>query len=37
VDVEGHVEDPNVAAALKDIEVRVPFYRVLGSYPSAIL
>jgi chorismate mutase/prephenate dehydratase len=37
IDVEGHVEDPTVAAALKDIEVRVPFYRVLGSYPSAIL
>ncbi|MEJ2516105.1 MAG: prephenate dehydratase [Gammaproteobacteria bacterium] len=37
VDVEGHVEDANVAAALKDLEVRVPFYRVLGSYPTAIL
>jgi chorismate mutase/prephenate dehydratase len=37
VDVEGHAEDPNVAAALKDLEVAASFLRVLGSYPCAIL
>ncbi len=37
VDVEGHVEDDNVAAALKDLEVATSHMRVLGSYPCAIL
>jgi chorismate mutase/prephenate dehydratase len=37
VDIEGHAEDPNVAAALKDLEVAASFLRVLGSYPCAIL
>ncbi len=37
VDVEGHVEDPRVAAALKDLEVATGYFRVLGSYPRAIL
>ena len=37
VDVEGHAEDPNVAAALKDLEVSAARFRVLGSYPAAIL
>jgi chorismate mutase/prephenate dehydratase len=37
VDVEGHVEDPKIAAALKDLEVATSFLRVLGSYPCAIL
>jgi chorismate mutase / prephenate dehydratase len=37
VDVEGHHEEPNVAAALRDLEGAAAWYRVLGSYPAAIL
>jgi chorismate mutase / prephenate dehydratase len=37
VDVEGHREDANVAAALRDLETAAAWCRVLGSYPSAIL
>lgn len=37
VDVAGHYEDPDVAAALKDLEKVSKMFRVLGSYPRAIL
>ena len=37
VDVEGHAEDDNVAAALADLERVSKLSRVLGSYPKAIL
>jgi len=37
VDVEGHAEDDKIAAALKDLEVSASLFRVLGSYPCAIL
>lgn len=37
VDVEGHREDANVAAALQELETATAWYRVLGSYPVAIL
>ena len=37
VDVEGHVEDPEVAAALHDLARVSKLSRVLGSYPRAIL
>ena len=37
VDVEGHAEDDNVAAALADLEKVSKLSRVLGSYPKAIL
>ena len=37
LDIEGHAEDQNVAAALKDLEVASSYLRVLGSYPCAIL
>lgn len=37
VDVEGHREDPNVAAALLELEATAAWCRVLGSYPVAIL
>jgi chorismate mutase/prephenate dehydratase len=37
VDVEGHAEDENVAAALADLEKVSKLSRVLGSYPKAIL
>lgn len=37
VDVEGHRDDANVAAALRDLEDTAAWCRVLGSYPLAIL
>lgn len=37
IDIEGHVDDPEVAAALKDLEKTAQLFRVLGSYPKAIL
>jgi len=37
VDVEGHAEDPAVAAALADLEKVSKLSRVLGSYPRAVL
>jgi len=37
VDVEGHAEDPEVAAALRDLAKVSKLSRVLGSYPRAIL
>ncbi len=35
VDVEGHREDPAVAAALQELERHVTLLKVLGSYPRA--
>lgn len=37
VDIEGHAEDPAVAAALQDLEKVSKLSRVLGSYPRAVL
>ncbi len=37
MDIEGHVEDANVAAALKLLRAKASLYRVLGSYPRAVL
>jgi chorismate mutase/prephenate dehydratase len=37
IDIEGHVEDKAVAAALTDLKRRASLFRVLGSYPRAIL
>jgi chorismate mutase/prephenate dehydratase len=37
IDLEGHLDDPPVAAALADLKSRASLYRVLGSYPRAIL
>jgi chorismate mutase/prephenate dehydratase len=37
IDIEGHVEDKAVAAALIDLKRRASLFRVLGSYPRAIL
>ena len=37
VDLEGHADDENVKAALKDLEKVSKLSRVLGSYPRAIL
>jgi chorismate mutase/prephenate dehydratase len=34
-DLEGHIEDEKMEAALNDLEDRCPFYKFLGSYPKA--
>ena len=36
VDIDGHRDDPNIAAALSDVAEHVLEYRVLGSYPAAV-
>ncbi|HXS29757.1 MAG TPA: ACT domain-containing protein, partial [Steroidobacteraceae bacterium] len=37
IDLEGHAEDPPVAKALEQLKKRASLFRVLGSYPRAIL
>jgi len=37
IDIAGHSEDENVAAALVELKQRASLFRVLGSYPRAIL
>jgi chorismate mutase/prephenate dehydratase len=37
IDIEGHVADKRVAAALADLKKRASLYRVLGSYPRSVL
>jgi chorismate mutase / prephenate dehydratase len=37
VDVEGHRNDPPVAAALKELTERAAFLKILGSYPVAAI
>ena len=37
VDVDGHAEEQAVATALKQLESKAQLFRVLGSYPKAIL
>jgi chorismate mutase/prephenate dehydratase len=37
VDIEGHQEDSRVAQALADLERAAAMYKVLGSYPRAVL
>jgi chorismate mutase/prephenate dehydratase len=37
VDIEGHRDDPNVAAALIDVEKIAGYLKVLGSYPVAVI
>jgi chorismate mutase/prephenate dehydratase len=37
IDIEGHAEDAAVAAALADLKKCASLFRVLGSYPRAIL
>jgi len=37
IDIEGHVDDDNVATALKELEKQAQLFRVLGSYPKAIV
>jgi chorismate mutase/prephenate dehydratase len=37
IDLDGHAEDENVATALAELEKHAQLYRLLGSYPKAIL
>lgn len=37
VDVEGHLQDPSVAAAIRQLEQTAAMVKVLGSYPRAVL
>jgi chorismate mutase/prephenate dehydratase len=35
IDIQGHISQPHVAAALKDLQSLCAFYKVLGSYPTS--
>ena len=37
IDLEGHIDDAPVARALERLKARASLYRVLGSYPRAVL
>lgn len=37
IDIEGHAEDPHVAKALQELQKRSSLFRILGSYPRAVL
>ena len=37
VDIEGHVADSAVAKALTALEARASLFKVIGSYPRAVL
>src|SRR5450755_2574636 len=37
IDIEGHVSDPPVAKALAALESRASLFKILGSYPRAVL
>jgi chorismate mutase/prephenate dehydratase len=37
LDLDGHSDDPPVAAALEELQARADLFRVLGSYPKAVL
>jgi chorismate mutase/prephenate dehydratase len=37
IDIDGHVEDERVARALSQLEKNAQLFRVLGSYPKAVL
>jgi len=37
VDLDGHCDDPEVAAALAELRQRAPFLKLLGSYPAAVV
>ena len=36
IDLEGHQKDELVAAALKALQTKAPFLKILGSYPAAV-
>jgi chorismate mutase/prephenate dehydratase len=37
VDIEGHRDDANVAAALAEVSAIAGYLKVLGSYPVAVI
>ena len=37
IDLEGHVEREPLATALAELKAQASLYRVLGSYPRAVL
>jgi chorismate mutase/prephenate dehydratase len=37
IDIEGHVDDENVASALNELQQAASMVKVLGSYPKAVL
>lgn len=37
IDIEGHAEDDNVARALEELQQAASLFKVLGSYPRAVL
>lgn len=37
IDIEGHADDPHVARALAELRKRSSLFRILGSYPRAVL
>jgi len=37
IDIEGHAEEPHVARALAQLKKRASLFRVLGSYPRAVI
>jgi chorismate mutase/prephenate dehydratase len=37
IDIEGHADDPHVAKALQELQKRSSLFRILGSYPRAVL
>jgi chorismate mutase / prephenate dehydratase len=37
VDIEGHAKDAKVAAALDDVKAQSSYFKVVGSYPAAVL
>jgi chorismate mutase/prephenate dehydratase len=37
IDLEGHADDPSLAKALAELKERASLFRVLGSYPRAVL
>jgi chorismate mutase / prephenate dehydratase len=37
VDIEGHAKDTKVAAALEDVKAQSSYFKVVGSYPAAVL
>jgi len=37
IDIDGHADDEEVGKALEDLKKRASLFRVLGSYPRAVL
>ena len=37
MDLEGHADEPKVARALEKLKAQASLFRVLGSYPRAVL